>query len=104
MLPASITRRRTKFGFEAPQDDFLNEALAPVLDEWIGDDAPLWEYVDRDKVLELLNLVRQVNGRANEPGQMLFRLFLADRWLRIFFGNQGTGSPVNELCDPCLSA
>jgi asparagine synthase (glutamine-hydrolysing) len=101
MLPRSITRRRTKRSFEAPQDDWLNKSLSQVMDQWIREDAPLWEYVDRTKVLELLNLVRQVNGRSGVPGQVLFRLFMADRWLRVFFGGQVNDVANDDWPDSC---
>ncbi len=101
MLPRSITRRRTKLSFEAPQDDWLNKSLSQVLDRWIREDAPLWEYVDRTKVLELLNLVRQVNGRSGMPGQVLFRLFMADRWLRVFFDGQTSDVADDDCPDSC---
>jgi asparagine synthase (glutamine-hydrolysing) len=103
MLPASIARRRTKLGFEAPQDDWLNSTLANLLDDWIEEDAPIWEYVDRTRALELLNLVRQINGRTREPGQMLFRLFMADRWLRVFFEGVDPTRSSSPACTPCVS-
>jgi asparagine synthase (glutamine-hydrolysing) len=100
MLPATITRRRTKLGFEAPQDDWLNKSLSPILDRWIVEDAPLWEYIDRTRAFELVNLVRHVNGRSCESGQILFRLFLADRWLRVFFDNIGAQTVLSEMHAP----
>jgi asparagine synthase (glutamine-hydrolysing) len=102
MLPASIARRRTKFGFEAPQDDWLTQSLAQILDTWINEDAPLWEYVDRSRVQELMTLVRQLKGRASEPGQMLFRLFMADRWLRVFFESTRDEAATGGTQTACL--
>jgi asparagine synthase (glutamine-hydrolysing) len=104
MLPASITRRPTKFGFEAPQDDWLVGPLSQVLDRWLEQDAPIWEYVDRTKVLELLTIVRRVNGRNSEPGEMLFRLYVADRWLRAFFAGGEDIPSVADRDDPCAAA
>jgi asparagine synthase (glutamine-hydrolysing) len=104
MLPSSIVRRRTKLGFEAPQDDWLNGTLAAVLDRWVDEDAPLWEYIERAKAVELLTLVRRVNGRNHEPGEILFRLYLADRWLRVFFGNAENSAGSATLGDACAVA
>lgn len=101
MLPRSILRRRTKLGFEAPQDDWLNGALAGALDQWVQEDAPLWEHVDRNRVRELLLLVRRVSGRTTEPGELLFRLYLADRWLRVFFDKSAYTSAGVAIPDPC---
>ena len=104
MLPASIIRRRTKFGFQAPQDEWLVGSLSQVLDRWFQQDAPLWEYVDRMRVLELLTIVRRVNGRSSEPGEMLFRLYVADRWLRVFFDGGESNHFVADRDDPCAAA
>ena len=68
--------------------------MSHALDEWIGQDSPLWEYVDRAKAIELLAIVRQTNRRTRELGEMLFRLFLADRWLRVFFAGGDDASPA----------
>jgi asparagine synthase (glutamine-hydrolysing) len=86
MLPQSILRRRTKFGFETPQSDWLRGPLRSVLESWVKSDAPIWNYAERDKVRELCREVWTRCTSGDETGQSLMRLFLADRWLRLFFG------------------
>jgi asparagine synthase (glutamine-hydrolysing) len=85
MLPQSILRRRTKFGFETPQDAWLCGDLRPTLESWLDSDAPLWGYVDRDQARQLAAEVWNLQGRRDEPGHALLRLYLADRWMRVFF-------------------
>ncbi|HEV3415272.1 MAG TPA: asparagine synthase-related protein, partial [Pirellulales bacterium] len=85
MLPESILRRRTKFGFETPQSEWLRGPLRPLLESWVASDAPIWTYADRDKVRALCDEVWTRRTSGDETGQSLMRLFLADRWLRVFF-------------------
>jgi asparagine synthase (glutamine-hydrolysing) len=85
MLPESILRRRTKFGFETPQSDWLRGPLRPLLENWVNGDAPIWTYAERGKVRALCEEVWSRQTIGDESGQSLMRLFLADRWLRLFF-------------------
>jgi asparagine synthase (glutamine-hydrolysing) len=85
MLPRSIVRRRTKWGFETPQDAWLCGELRKPFEAWLTGDAPLWQFVDRAEVRRLAEEVWGLEGRRDEPGQALLRLFLADRWMRVFF-------------------
>jgi len=83
-LPASIVRRRTKFGFETPQIAWMLGALRPVLEQFVRDDSPLHAFVDANYLQTLAAQVWANQGRHGNPAQELFRLFLADRWLRRF--------------------
>lgn len=85
MLPQSILRRRTKSGFETPQSDWLRGPLRPTLENWLAHDSPIWEFAEREKVRTLASEVWGRKTRGDEAGQSLMRLFLADRWLRVFF-------------------
>ncbi len=85
IVPRSVLWRRTKFGFETPQDAWLCGPLRPCLEAWLAGDAPIWEYCDRDDARRLADDVWRLQGRQDEPGQALLRLYLADRWLRLFF-------------------
>lgn len=85
MLPETILRRRTKLGFETPQDAWLCGDLRPMLEAWLESDAPLWHYVDRNQARQLAAEVWSLQGRRDEPGHALLRLYLADRWMRVFF-------------------
>lgn len=84
ILPIRIQRRKTKFGFEVPQDKWLRGPLRPTLQQWLNQDRPLWEYVERTDVWSLADQVWQKSGKGDEPGQALFRLFMFDKWAEIF--------------------
>src|SRR5579863_6378988 len=83
-LPEKILHRRTKLGFEVPQDAWLCGPLRPILENWLKQDRPLWEYVNRANVRSLAEKTWQLHGKRNEPGQALFRLFVFDRWIEVF--------------------
>jgi len=86
-LPAKILRRRSKFGFATPQDKWLCGALRPELESWLSRDRPVWDCVDRKDVRSLAEQTWRLNGKAEEPGLALFRVFVFDRWLQIFGAN-----------------
>jgi asparagine synthetase B (glutamine-hydrolysing) len=94
LVPRSVLWRRTKFGFETPQDAWLCGPLWPELEKWLSGDAPIWEYVDRQQARRLADDVRRLRGRRDEPGQALLRFYLADRWLRLFFAETDRQSLV----------
>ncbi len=83
-LPGKILHRRTKFGFEVPQDKWLCGPLRPTLECWLRQDRPLWEYVERVDVQRLADQTWQLNGKRIELGQALFRLFIFDQWAEVF--------------------
>ncbi|HKD38422.1 MAG TPA: asparagine synthase (glutamine-hydrolyzing) [Pirellulales bacterium] len=85
MLPEAILRRRTKSGFETPQSDWLRGQLRPTLEEWLNADAPIWQLTDRSRVTQLCHSFWNSPRRNDESGQTLMRLFLADRWMRVFW-------------------
>ncbi len=84
ILPASIYARRSKFGFEVPQERWLCGPMRPALENWLRQDRPLWELVERRDVERLASQTWQWKGKRQEPGQALFRLFVFDRWAEIF--------------------
>lgn len=84
MLPDKIRQRRTKFGFEVPQDKWLCGPLRPTLEHWLRQDRQLWEYIERADVQKLAQQTWQLGGKREEPGQALFRFFIFDQWAEIF--------------------
>ena len=88
-LPAKIVKRRSKLGFAAPQDSWLCGALRPALERWLLQDRPVWDYVGRADVQSLADETWRLNGKREEPGLALFRIFVFDRWLELF-GLAGT--------------
>lgn len=85
MLPEVILRRRTKSGFETPQSDWLRGPLRPTFQAWLNGEAPIWEFTDRDRVRRLCHDFWNSPGADDEKGQTIMRLFLADRWMRVFW-------------------
>ena len=83
-LPRAVLHRRTKFGFEVPQDEWLCGALRPTLQQWLEEDRPAWDHVERDDVRSLAQRTWKLAGKQNEPGEMLFRIFLFDKWIELF--------------------
>lgn len=84
VMPQSLLTRRTKVGFEVPQDKWLCGSLRPTLEMWLKQDRPLWEYVEREDVQQLADSMWNLQGNRREPGQILFRLFMFDRWIELF--------------------
>lgn len=83
-LPPAIVRRRSKFGFETPEDQWLTGFLRPKLEEWLKSTRPVWEYVERRDVQRLADETWRLQGRREEHCKDLFRIFTFDRWLDIF--------------------
>jgi asparagine synthase (glutamine-hydrolysing) len=83
-LPPKILKRRTKIGFEAPQDDWLCNALRPTFENWLRQDRPVHALVDRRDILNLAHSTWNLRGKEEEVGQALFRMFMFDRWLERF--------------------
>jgi asparagine synthase (glutamine-hydrolysing) len=84
-LPIKVRLRKTKFGFETPQDRWLCGPLRHYVEAWLThNNRPLWNLVDRQKILRLAEETWKTNGKRDEPGQALFRALMFDRWLEIF--------------------
>ncbi len=83
-MPAATRWRRSKFGFETPQESWLTGSLRPALEQWLMADRPVWAYVDRADTRRIANIVWAGSGRAEEASQALFRALVFDRWLQVF--------------------
>jgi len=84
LLPDKVRYRRSKFGFETPQDEWLCGPLRPTLEKWLAQDRPLWQYVAKVDVQKLFHQTLQIREKRREFGQALFRLFVFDRWMEVF--------------------
>jgi asparagine synthase (glutamine-hydrolysing) len=84
LLPPAIVHRRSKFGFETPQDEWLTGFLRPKLEQWFRDERPVWDYVDRGSARSLATDTWRREGKYDEHCKDLFRIFVFDRWLDIF--------------------
>jgi asparagine synthase (glutamine-hydrolysing) len=83
-LPPKVLYRHSKLGFETPQDRWLCGPLQPALESWLRSDRPAWQYVAQEDVRHLAEQTWRLQGKQDEPGSALFRIFAFDRWLEIF--------------------
>ncbi|MDQ6891363.1 MAG: asparagine synthase (glutamine-hydrolyzing) [Acidobacteriota bacterium] len=84
VLPKNVANRKSKNGFEVPQDLWLCGPLRPTLEKWLAADRPVWNIVERAGVRRLAEEMWRLAGARDEPGQALFRCFVLDRWLQVF--------------------
>jgi asparagine synthase (glutamine-hydrolysing) len=83
-LPETISKRRSKFGFEVPQDRWLVGPLKSSIEDWLTQDRPAWDHIDREIVRQLAEATWRTNGKRDELGQALFRILSFDYWLELF--------------------
>ena len=83
-LPRSIVRRRSKLGFETPQDRWLGSTLRRPIETLVANDSPAWAYVEPASARALADRTRDLRGAGNEASQAMLRLFLVDRWMRLY--------------------
>lgn len=81
-LPKEIYYRKSKWGFETPQQQWLADSLRPVMQQWIRRDKAIDNVLDRKSVNRLGERFWR-HGKL-EDAQMLLRLYLLDRWFEIF--------------------
>ena len=82
LLPQSILYRKSKWGFETPQQHWLEKTFKDQLDQWIKQSNPVFELVERRTVQGLLEDIRRSKGKENN--QLFFRIFILDKWLQRF--------------------
>lgn len=81
-IPPEIYFRKSKWGFETPQQGWLGNALKPMLATWIASDKPLDGIVRHEHTASLMNEFWKRGSL--EDAQLVLRLFLLDKWLRVF--------------------
>lgn len=98
-LPQEIVRRRTKSGFETPQDEWLRELLRPTVDAMLQQDMPIWNFVDRTEAKRLAERVCAASSPTEtEASQVMVRMILANHWLRVFFGDRREAARAHARC------
>jgi asparagine synthase (glutamine-hydrolysing) len=83
-LPEKILKRRTKFGFEIPQNNWLCHSLRPTLENWLKQERPIHVLVNQRDIQGVAEETWNIQGKEDEVGQTLFRMFIFDRWLERF--------------------
>lgn len=81
-IPKEIYWRKSKWGFETPQQKWLSLNLRSMLAQWIKNEKPLSMIVTDNSVEEIANRFWRKNKL--EDGQLLFRLYLMDQWLKLY--------------------
>ena len=81
-IPREIYFRKSKWGFETPQQNWLSNALRPVLSDWIKSEKPLDTVLDREATRGIAEQFWKT-GKL-EDAQSLLRLFLLDQWFHVF--------------------
>lgn len=81
-IPKDISFRKSKWGFETPQQNWLSLTLRPVLEEWVKSEKPLDKVIEHKDVIMLSD--RYWKTGKLEDAQSLLRLFLLDQWFHVF--------------------
>jgi asparagine synthase (glutamine-hydrolysing) len=82
-MPKEIYYRKSKWGFETPQQQWLAQTLKPVLTDWIKEkDMPLLQIISKQSLEETSE--RFWKKESLEDAQLLFRLYLLNQWLTRF--------------------
>lgn len=80
-LPEKIQYRKSKFGFETPQERWLKKELRPFIEGEMSQDRPIYSIIDRNTFKGRLD--EFLNKGKMEDGQMLLRLLLVDQWAEV---------------------
>lgn len=78
-VPKEILFRKAKWGFETPKQYWLSHILKNELADWIAAEKPLTQIITHESLKGMANSFW--NDNKMEDAQLLFRLFLLDRWL-----------------------
>lgn len=78
-VPEEILFRKAKWGFETPKQYWLSHILKNDLADWIDSDKPLTQIITQESLKGMAHSFWKSNRL--EDAQLLFRLFLLDRWL-----------------------
>ncbi|MCG3174837.1 MAG: Asparagine synthetase [glutamine-hydrolyzing] 1 [Myxococcota bacterium] len=86
LLTEKVLWRRDKLGWGVPQQRWLQQEFRPTLESWLNSDSPLWSLVEPNDVRSVANGAWSRRNNT-EHGEILFRLFMFDRWMRVFHIN-----------------
>ena len=81
-IPKEICFRKSKWGFETPQQNWLSKTLRPLLSDWVKSEKPLDQVLNREDTLAIAERFWKT-GKL-EDAQSLLRLFLLDQWFHVF--------------------
>lgn len=83
-LPPLVARRRTKVGFETPQDAWLTTSFRPLVERVFSKDSPVFCYVDALSARALAARVTTARAPERAEHEAVFRVLCLDRWLSRF--------------------
>ncbi len=75
-IPEDIRLRKGKLAFSVPQKNWLTQ-IKPLISETFNDDFRSGKYVNKDKVLKLIDNV-------NYNDKLVFRAFNLEKWMKVF--------------------
>jgi asparagine synthase (glutamine-hydrolysing) len=78
-VPKEILFRKAKWGFETPKQYWLSHILKNELADWIASEKPLAQIITHESLKGVAHSFWK--GNKLEDAQLLFRVFLLDRWL-----------------------
>jgi asparagine synthase (glutamine-hydrolysing) len=90
ILPKEIRRRRSKIGFETPQQSWLLE-LSDKIDNLLSSEVKSSKFVNIDALLELLRTAKKKRLSAIDSS-ILWRCVILELWLREFFAQSNLTS------------
>lgn len=82
LLPQQIRYRRSKIGFEVPQDQWISGPMREMLKQWLNGNRPIFEYVEKSEIAKL----HESGWKQKRPDidQTIFRLYAMDKWLELY--------------------
>ena len=84
LLPDNVINRKTKFGFEIPWQTWFTGELKPHIIKWSTSDRPVWEYVEKNSVDNLVQSTLNEKKLEKLPYHTIFRLYMFDKWLEVY--------------------
>jgi asparagine synthase (glutamine-hydrolysing) len=82
ILPDAVRRRRSKFGFNTPEESWMRKGMAAHVAEVFQQARCLGEWADMPKLREAYRKYR--SNRSPHPGRLFFRYYVTEMWARQF--------------------
>ena len=77
-LPKEISRRKTKWAFEVPKEQWLGYDLKNILQDWLKQDNAVYNYIDKKDIFKIFD---DFFIKKYDNVHLVFRLYNFDKWL-----------------------
>ena len=84
ILPREVALRRSKIGFETPQQRWFLEELADRVEDLLSSDMRVCKYVNHEAILALFRTARLKNKISRWDADLIWRCMNLELWLREF--------------------